>query len=132
MPIPLHHRLLMASVLLAASSMPALAQAPAAPQAGRTDPLNPAAEVPPVLHLSAFAAYRALGDSQVGNWPAANQTVARIGGWRAYAREATAPAAAAAPASAAPGQMTAAEPAPPAAADATSRSPAVHHGHGKP
>jgi hypothetical protein len=126
MPLSPTHRLLLACALSAAFWTHALAQTQAAPKAGRADPMNPQAEVPPLSHVSALAAYRAAGDGKVGNWQEANQTVTRIGGWRAYAREAAAPA----PASAAPGAAPA--PAVPAAAAAASRSPAPHPGHGQP
>ena len=42
-----------------------------------------------VTYQSALANYRAYGDVEVQPWRAANDTVLRIGGWRAYAREAT-------------------------------------------
>lgn len=110
-----------ATVTGAAAQTPTQPQPPvqalAAPPAQRPDPLNAQTEVPPAVHQPAFAAYRAAAEPQVGSWKAANDTVTRIGGWRAYAREAAAPA----PAVAAP-----------AAAGAASRSPAGHHGHGKP
>jgi hypothetical protein len=52
---------------------------------------------------SVFARYKSYRDEKTGSWLAANETVDRIGGWRAYAREAqqpevTAPKATAAPA----------------------------------
>lgn len=37
---------------------------------------------------SAFSTYRTFVDEPVANWKSANDTVARIGGWRAYAKEA--------------------------------------------
>ena len=37
---------------------------------------------------SAFNGYRAYNDEEVSNWKAANESVARIGGWREYARQA--------------------------------------------
>ena len=37
---------------------------------------------------SAFNGYRAYSDEEVSNWKAANESVARIGGWREYARQA--------------------------------------------
>ena len=61
------------------------------------DPLNPQAAVPALLHTSAFAAYRRDAEVEPIGWRAANNTVARIGGWRAYAREAAAAAPAPAP-----------------------------------
>ena len=63
---------------------PAVAQA-------RGDPADPGASVPAAAYRSPFASYRALGDEAVGDWRAANDEVGRIGGWRAYAREAQAP-----------------------------------------
>ena len=70
----------------AALSLVALAQAqPARPA---PDPLDPQAAVPPARHRSAMADYRALAESPVGSWKQANERVNRIGGWRAYAREA--------------------------------------------
>ena len=128
MSFSISHQRLLASALLAVSSTPALSQTQpqtqtqtqAVPAAGRADPMDPQAAVPAVSHASAFATYRAVGDGQVGNWQEANRTVARIGGWRAYAREAAAPAPAPAPAAPAPAPAPAA------------RSPAAHHGHGQP
>ena len=68
----------------------------------RPDPLNPRAAVPPLVHGSALASYRRLAEVPVGSWREANDQVARIGGWRAYAREANEPQVpAAAPAAAA-------------------------------
>ncbi len=67
--------------------------------AQRPDPLDPAASTPPVSHESVFRDYRRVGEIQRIPWKQANETVERIGGWRAYAREAQAPAAASAPAS---------------------------------
>ncbi|MBC7378421.1 MAG: hypothetical protein H7346_13450 [Burkholderiaceae bacterium] len=40
---------------------------------------------------SSFAQYRRLGDEKPVSWRDANDTVARIGGWRVYAREAQQP-----------------------------------------
>ena len=37
---------------------------------------------------SAFGGYRAYNDEALSNWKAANENVARIGGWREYARQA--------------------------------------------
>ena len=46
-----------------------------------------------------MSGYRPLAEAPVGSWKEANERVNRIGGWRAYAREAAQPASA--PASAA-------------------------------
>jgi hypothetical protein len=39
-------------------------------------------------YQSAFGGYRAYTDEPVANWKAANDTVASIGGWREYAKQA--------------------------------------------
>ena len=54
------------------------------------DPLNAQAAVPALVHTSAFTAYRRHAEVEPIGWRDANDTVARIGGWRAYAREAAA------------------------------------------
>ena len=51
---------------------------------------------------SAFEGYQPYTDDQTVDWKAANDTTARIGGWRAYAKEAAAPAVEPSPASATP------------------------------
>ncbi len=87
---------LAALVLTAASLLPpaltsSLAQAPA----NRPDPSDAAAAAPAINYQSPFARYRAFADEDVAAWRETNDTAARIGGWRAYAREASEPAAAA-------------------------------------
>ena len=42
----------------------------------------------PPAFKSAFEGYQADTDDKTGNWKEANDTTARIGGWRAYAKEA--------------------------------------------
>lgn len=44
-------------------------------------------------YRSAFEGYRSFSDPPAVSWREANDTVGRIGGWRAYAREAHEPAA---------------------------------------
>ncbi|MEO8204402.1 MAG: hypothetical protein ABI630_11080 [Betaproteobacteria bacterium] len=109
-------------VLGAAIAMPVLGQS-------RPDPADPAIQVPPATYRSAFADYRPLDEAPVGDWRAANDEVGRIGGWRAYAREAQAPdkpTAVPAPASAAPPTA-----APPAAVPAPASGGHGQHGmHG--
>lgn len=58
-------------------------------------------EVAPVGFQSVLEGYKPYTDEEIVNWKAANDTVAQIGGWRAYAREAaqTSPAQDAKPAS---------------------------------
>ena len=83
------------------------------PATAPSDPLDAQATVPAFAYRSALTDYRRIGDEAPVPWREANDTVGRIGGWRAYAREASAPEA---PESAAP-----------AAADAP--MPAAHGDH---
>lgn len=77
----------------------ALAQAATSP---RPDPADAQAATPALQHRSALAGYRRFdAESPPLAWREANDRVERIGGWRAYAREASAPASAPAPAPAA-------------------------------
>lgn len=76
----------------------ASAHAQGAPTPTRPDPLNPGTTVPAATHTSALTRYRSTGDVKVDSWREANDMVARIGGWRVYAREAAQPEAASAPA----------------------------------
>lgn len=72
----------------------ALAQASTAPP--RPDPADARVATPPLQHRSALAGFRRLGaEAPPLAWREANDRVERIGGWRAYAREANAPAPAA-------------------------------------
>ena len=83
-------RFLRCGACAAALSLAAWAQAQTRPAAA--DPLDPQAAVPPAQHRSALTAYRPLAESPPGSWKEANERVNRIGGWRAYAREASQPA----------------------------------------
>jgi hypothetical protein len=93
----------LAPAALLASTTAALAAPP--------DPLDAAAPVPPLRHDSVTAHHRPLAEPPVAPWKASNDTVGRIGGWRAYAREA---------------QQGAADPAPATPSDA---APAPRHEH---
>lgn len=83
----MHHRLLLPALAwMAAAGLPAQADTP------RPDPADPQAAVASLIHRSALAQYRRHdGEVPVTDWRAANVNVERIGGWRAYAREANAP-----------------------------------------
>ena len=74
---------LLLTLLLAA---PAQAQTPIPT---RPDPLDPKVQVPSVRYESSFAQFRRIGDDKPVAWREANDAVARIGGWRVYAREAS-------------------------------------------
>jgi hypothetical protein len=77
----------LAAVVLLAAAAAVQAQA-AADRSPRPDPLDAQARVPAVGHVSSLAGYRPLGDEARVSWKDANETVNRIGGWRAYARQA--------------------------------------------
>ena len=70
------------------------AGSPTAAAATRPDPLDAKASVPGLTYRSPFARFRSLGDDKPISWREANDAVARIGGWRVYAREAQQPEAA--------------------------------------
>ena len=70
-----------------ASSSNAAGPGPAA----RPDPLDAKANVPALSYRSPFLRYRGLSDDKPVSWREANDAVARIGGWRVYAREAQQP-----------------------------------------
>ncbi len=121
---------LLLTLLLAAQAQ---AQSPAT---RRPDPLDARAPVPSVRYESSFAQFRRPGDEQPVAWREANDTVARIGGWRVYAREAQQPDPGAAQKPSAPAQAPAQTPAQtPAHAPAHAPAPAVkptppgHSGH---
>jgi hypothetical protein len=57
------------------------------------DPLDAKAPVPALVYRSSLSSYRRLAEDAPLPWRQANETVGRIGGWRAYAREASAAAA---------------------------------------
>lgn len=100
--------------------------------ASRPDPLDAKASVPMLSYESPFSRYRPLSDDKAVSWREANDEVTRIGGWRAYAREAQAPAsatpAAGAPASSPAGaRKDAADPMP-----TTRPAPQGHSGHKSP
>jgi hypothetical protein len=89
---------------LALAALAMLATGVTSAQPARSaDPADPRAEVPPLRHASALDRYKRLSAEPPQDWRAAHETVARIGGWRAYLREANAPEpAASAPAGGAP------------------------------
>ena len=61
------------------------AQIPAGSQQPRPQP-SPAAAQP---YRSTLEGYQAFGDDALVPWKQANDTVRQVGGWRAYAREAS-------------------------------------------
>lgn len=80
---------------LVAVAMAALAaQAEPASRPRKPDPLDPKVNVPALRYFSPFKSAREPGTEPPLAWRDANDNVARIGGWRSYAREAQAPASA--------------------------------------
>lgn len=69
------------AALIAATAMNASAQTTPAPASPRS------AQLP---YRSAFEAYRPFAEERLLPWKEANDTVGKIGGWRAYAKEASA------------------------------------------
>jgi hypothetical protein len=59
-------------------------------------PAEAAAAVPAALYRSSFSGYRSFSEPVVSPWRETNEQVRQRGGWRAYAREASEPAAASA------------------------------------
>lgn len=95
------------------------------------DPTDEKNTVPPIRYQSPFRDYKPLGDDKAIPWKAANDEVSRIGGWRAYAKQAQDAAASVSPAAPAmPAQAT-----PPAAKPPALEAPAKpnpgHEGHGQ-
>ncbi|MDZ5455743.1 MULTISPECIES: hypothetical protein [Azohydromonas] len=80
---------------------------------------TPAAPQP--VYRSTFEGYRAFTDEPVRPWRETNDTVGRIGGWKAYAREIQAP-------DARPAAASASAPVP----DAAGGSHSNHHAPAKP
>ena len=115
--------------LLSLAALTAQAQSPAI--SSRPDPLDAQATVPALNYRSSFAQNRALSGEKVISWREANDSVARIGGWRVYAREAQQSDAAQAPASV-PVARPVAPAAGAAAKPASAAMPAGHGGHKTP
>ena len=122
---PLKHASALSAAMFFCTTVAAQAAAhTATPPTTRPDPMNADAAVPALTYLSSFANYRRLSEeSKPLSWREANDAVARIGGWRVYAREAQTPD----PAPAAP--VPAAAATAPAAAPPT---PSNAHQHHKP
>jgi hypothetical protein len=99
--------------LAASSALLALAVSGQAPPEAVPDP-TAQSQTAPAPYRSALQGYQPYSDINVMPWREANDTVGKIGGWRAYAKEA------------AEGQGSEAKP----PADGGAADP--HAGHGKP
>ena len=105
-----------ALVLTMSAVMPVLAQSAAADASSSA----PAPADLGLVYRSTFDGYQRFTDEKVNSWRESNDTVGRIGGWRAYANEARQPD---------PGASPAAPAGKPASAPAPTSDP--HSGHGK-
>jgi hypothetical protein len=74
--------------LLCLSAATCVAQAQPTPRANRPDPLNAQADVPTLRYESSLKPAAKAAEDKPISWREANDNVARIGGWRVYAREA--------------------------------------------
>jgi hypothetical protein len=119
MKLSTHHGLRLAAWLAASP----LVHAQADPKAGKPDPSDPLAVVPATTYASPLARFRPAGEIKLGSWQEVNETVTRIGGWRAYAREASQPEPPAQPDASRPAPAAAPSPAPAAS------GPVPGHGH---
>jgi hypothetical protein len=67
----------------------AIAQPTPKPTPNLTPPAAPrTSAAAPTTFKSSLEGYKPYTDEEIVNWKAANDTVAQIGGWRAYAKEA--------------------------------------------
>ena len=66
----------------------AQAETPSVPSRQRSDPSDANAAVPTANYQSAFGQYERRNADPPISWKSANDEVAKIGGWRAYAKEA--------------------------------------------
>ncbi len=103
-----------AGLYLVAAPAQAAHLAPPADATAPADPVDAKVPVPGALYRSPFAGYRSYSDPPIAPWRDSNELVRQRGGWRAYAREASEPAAVTPPA---------------AAASAPQAAPAGHSGH---
>ena len=125
--------------VLAALGLSALTvQAEAPDRSPRPDPLDPQANVPALHYQSSLQTAASVRADKPLSWREANDTVARIGGWRVYAREAQQPepvvkpsAPASAPSSAS-ASASAPQAAPAPVAAPMPAMPSAHDGHQRP
>lgn len=116
LPAPWWAALMSLGAVLAAHAQQATA--PSAPASAAAAPV-PGAPLPDLSYRSALEGYQPFADEKPGSWRDANDNVGRIGGWRAYAREAQG------------GAAGPAVPAAPAARPPASAGQGPHSGHGK-
>lgn len=86
----MNRRLLVAWTLSVAAAAPPVWAQPGS-DGSKPDPLDANAPVPKLIYRSSLADYRGLSDEKLTPWKETNDNVGRVGGWRAYAKEAQAP-----------------------------------------
>lgn len=64
-----------------------VASAQSLPQAAAPHPGDAGVAVPATVYRSPLSGYRRFAETAVAPWRDTNDTTARIGGWKAYARE---------------------------------------------
>ena len=121
---------LAALAALGLSALTVQAEAPA--HSPRPDPLDPQAKVPALRYQSSLQTTGSATADKPLSWREANDTVARIGGWRVYAREAQQPEPVVKPS--APSSASAPAPlaAPAPVAGPMPAMPPAHDGHQRP
>lgn len=82
---------LAAIAALGASVIPHISYAQAAPSEQRPDPLDARAAVPAPGYRSSLQDYRPHAEQEVSSWKEQNDATGRVGGWRAYAKQAQQP-----------------------------------------
>lgn len=65
----------------------ALKSSVVAPSTALPDPLDPSIGPPALAYQSSLSGYRRMTDEVPTDWLQVNEAVAKIGGWRTYARE---------------------------------------------
>ncbi len=86
----MHRCFLLAWTFFISAAAP-IAWAQRASDGASADPQDTNASVPRAIYRSSLSDYRTLSEETPGSWKEINDTVGRIGGWRAYAKEAQEP-----------------------------------------
>ena len=107
-------------------------QAEAPVRSPRPDPLDPQANVPALHYQSSLQTAASVRADKPLSWREANDTVARIGGWRVYAREAQQPEPVVKPSAPSSASASAPQAAPAPVAAPMPAMPPAHDGHQRP
>lgn len=85
------YRFILVAWTISIAAAAPLAWAQSASAGAKPDPQDANASVPPAIYRSSLADYRLFPDEKLRSWKESNDNVGRIGGWRAYAKEAQEP-----------------------------------------